>query len=290
MMGYFRRLVLWISCGLVMVGSPIFAKELTRKPNIAVIDFAGDHTVTLEQLAFISGVMASELIETNQFVVLDRGRMETILREQGFQQSGACNSNECQIQVGQLLGVDKLVAGNLVRFGPTYMLRLDYLDVATGTIEKSVRLQQNGELHEIVDAMCKEGAQKLQLALFAPATVEEVVQPNDPRESLASRQTVTAGAVPKQSKPRKPLSVKRKIALSILGTSALAGASGYWFDRQAVAYMDDYTVAVGAGQYGEALATHQNATDTEIRRNISYGASAGMGLAALVLWFWPEGK
>ena len=132
----------WVLVLLFIV--PCFSLAPQSLPRIAVIDFTGDKSVETEQLAFISGKMASELNDTKAFVVLDRSRMAYILKEHGFQQSATCNSSDCRVQVGQLLGVDMLVAGNLVKFGPTYMLRLDYLDVTSGQIVKSVDLQKKG--------------------------------------------------------------------------------------------------------------------------------------------------
>ena len=78
---------------------------MAAKPSIAVLTFKGDNIVTPEQLAFITTKFASELISSGAFTVLDRNRMDAILAEQGFQQSGTCNSTDCNVQVGQLLGV-----------------------------------------------------------------------------------------------------------------------------------------------------------------------------------------
>ena len=38
--------------------------------------------------------------------------MEQILVEQGFQQSG-CTTNECMVEVGKLIGVEKIVSGSI---------------------------------------------------------------------------------------------------------------------------------------------------------------------------------
>ena len=65
--------------------------------------FVGDKSVTAEQLNFITGKFAGELMNTQVFHMLDRGQMDYILKEQGFQQTGTCNSSECQVQMGQLL-------------------------------------------------------------------------------------------------------------------------------------------------------------------------------------------
>ncbi|MFC1545210.1 hypothetical protein ACFL44_00790, partial [Gemmatimonadota bacterium] len=45
------------------------------------------------------------------FQVIERQRMSEIMEEVGFQFSGACDTDECVIQVGRILGARKMVAG-----------------------------------------------------------------------------------------------------------------------------------------------------------------------------------
>lgn len=50
---------------------------------------------------------------TGVFQVIERNQMDTIMEELGFQYSGACNTDECIVQVGQMLGATKMVAGSI---------------------------------------------------------------------------------------------------------------------------------------------------------------------------------
>ena len=104
-------------------------------PNVAVLDITGNFKdFSREDLSAIAGRFETELSKTGKMQILERRSMDLILQEQGFQQSGACNSSECQVQMGQLLGVEYIVAGSLVRFGRKYALRADYIDVGTGKV------------------------------------------------------------------------------------------------------------------------------------------------------------
>jgi curli biogenesis system outer membrane secretion channel CsgG len=82
--------------------------------NVAVLDLtaSGD-------LASVSPLLTdrlrSELLATGKFKVLERGQMQSIIQEQGFQASGACNDDACVMQIGQMLGVDRMVAGSIGR-------------------------------------------------------------------------------------------------------------------------------------------------------------------------------
>jgi hypothetical protein len=130
-------------------------------PNIAVIPFTGDASVTAEQLAFITGKFSGELNETGAFKLLERGKMEYILNEQGFQQSDVCINSQCKVQMGQLLGVDKIITGSLVRFGKKYAFRAEYIDVGTGQVLFGVESMENGELEDVFVPLCKSAALQL---------------------------------------------------------------------------------------------------------------------------------
>ncbi len=60
----------------------------------------------------ITSRLRTDLFNTKKFIVLERERMEDILKEQGFQLSG-CTSSECVVEAGQLIGVQQMVAGEI---------------------------------------------------------------------------------------------------------------------------------------------------------------------------------
>lgn len=251
-------------------------------PKIAVIPFSGDKTVSPEQLSFITSKFTGELISTKEFTVLDRGKMDYILKEQGFQSSGVCNSSECSVEMGQLLGVDHLVAGNLVRFGSEYALHLEFIDVAKGQILYTVDLEKRGDLEDVYKELCNSGAKKL---------IELVKKPVVEQGTLSDTKTAM---IPDdaQVKPAvsKPLSTKRKIAIALWGTSAITAGGGYYFDMQGAQYAKDYDAALEAQDAMELQKSYDNLDQMNLNRNVSYGVSITSAIAGLVLWFLPEGK
>ena len=58
------------------------------------------------------------------FRVIERTEMDNILREQGFQKSGACDDENCLVEVGQLLGVNRMAAANPLVGDTTGMFRI----------------------------------------------------------------------------------------------------------------------------------------------------------------------
>jgi TM2 domain-containing membrane protein YozV len=69
------------------------------------------------------------------FQVIERNKMESIMAELGFQFSGACDTDECVVQVGKILGATKMVAGSVSRVGTLYSLQVRIVDIATSRIE-----------------------------------------------------------------------------------------------------------------------------------------------------------
>jgi TolB-like protein len=258
------------------------AQPVSLLPNIAVTPFVGDETVTNQQLIFLTGKFAGELMATKAFQVLDRGKMDYILMEQGFQQSGACNSSECQVQMGQLLGVDFIVSGNLVRFGSKYAFRADYIDVGSGQVVQSVERSESGDLEDVYEALCK-GA-----AITLAQSVTAQVSPSINGGPLAMQNTVPSDAIPTTTSH--PLSFKRKLALAIWGTSLVGAGGGVYFNNKAKTESDHYYAAVDAKTYYPTKNAYDEANTATKYRMVSYGASLGTFVIGAVLWFLPEGK
>ena len=129
-------------------------------PNVAVLDISGNFKdFSREDLSAIAGRFETELSKTGQLQVLERRNMDLILQEQGFQQSGACNSSECQVQVGQLLGVDRIITGTLTKVDKLYTLNLKMVDVGSGQNALSHALDIRGSLEDVMRGGCYEMAQ-----------------------------------------------------------------------------------------------------------------------------------
>jgi len=79
----------------------------------------------------------TELMNTGRFDVMERSRMDEILKEQGFQQTGACNSDACVVQAGRILGVTHMIAGSVGKVGRIYTVSARIVDIETGRITLS---------------------------------------------------------------------------------------------------------------------------------------------------------
>ena len=149
---------------VVPAKSPIAADSLVparQKPTpriwtAAVLPFTG--SLPPSELAALSNRFESEMIAQDSFLILERRRMDLILKEQGFQQSGACAGSDCEVEVGQLLGVQKVFIGEVSRVGETTTLDVRRVDVATGRDEFGHSLDIHGTAEDVLRLGCREMA------------------------------------------------------------------------------------------------------------------------------------
>ena len=107
----------------------LFAQE---KKSIAVLELNPAGVSNVES-QILSDRLRSELFNSGKFIVLERDKINEILNEQGFQQSG-CSTNECAIEIRNLIGVGHMVAGNIGNLADMYILTIRLIDVETGRV------------------------------------------------------------------------------------------------------------------------------------------------------------
>ena len=71
--------------------------------------------------------------------------MESILKEQAFTLTGACNSAECAVEIGQLLSAEKMVIGDFGKVGETFSITIRMVNVSTGKLEMSLDERFKGD-------------------------------------------------------------------------------------------------------------------------------------------------
>lgn len=121
----------------------------SKTPLVAVGDLT-PRGVSGSDAAIISDRLRAVLIQTGKVRVLERQEMDKILREQAFQQSGACDRSECAVQIGRLLAVDKMVVGTVGRLGEIHTLSVRILDVGSGEIVYSAAEDEPGSLEDLL--------------------------------------------------------------------------------------------------------------------------------------------
>jgi tetratricopeptide (TPR) repeat protein len=99
-------------------------------PVVAVLDFRIEN-IAASDGKLIQDLLASALIQTRLYRVLDRSQQENILRE--IERSlSACTDEKCQIEIGRMLSADRILVGSLGKVGARYVISAKLLDVRSG--------------------------------------------------------------------------------------------------------------------------------------------------------------
>ena len=112
--------------------------------TIAVLEFDSEG-VSKTETNTLTNRLRNELFKMDVYNVLERGKMEEVLKEQGFLQTG-CTTSECAVQVGNLLGVELMLAGSIGKVGNVYTVSARIIDVKTGELVKSADYDHIGEI------------------------------------------------------------------------------------------------------------------------------------------------
>ncbi len=167
---------------LLLLLSPIAADfcwaQTARKTTVAILDLE-PKGVPETEVSALSDRLRTELFRTGVFDAMERGKMQDILKEQGFQQSGACNTDACAMEVGQLIGVEKMVSGSLGKVGKTYTVNIRMIDVRTGRIERSVTEDYTGEIDKLLTVVMKNVAYTLAASVQADGAKKTDKKVND---------------------------------------------------------------------------------------------------------------
>lgn len=137
------------------------AQDTAKKMNIAVLNLEPRGGLSPSEVLSISDRLRGELINTGKYNVLERGQMDEILSEQGFQQTGVCSEASCIVEVGQLLAVHKMVGGSIGKVGKAYSINLKIIDVESGKIERQVSDDIKCSKEDLVSFHIKNVARKM---------------------------------------------------------------------------------------------------------------------------------
>jgi S1-C subfamily serine protease len=200
--------------------------------------------------------LASALVSTGKVRVMERSQMNQILTEQGFQQSGACEGGDCAVQVGKLLGVDRLVVGSVGRVGETCALNLRTVDVTTGEVVGiSSRTVQGGL--EAVIRILPEAAKELVGIPPAeqPAPPMPVTVPAGPAKSYFGFRFIRPGALLQQTLNSLHQTGDTGVLVSVVVRDSPAAKGGLRVDDLVLEV--DGTPIRGIEQLQALLANHQ---------------------------------
>jgi len=126
--------------------------QTAQIPTVAVMPLEASG-VTADEAKLLASRLNSELVRVGAFRVVERTRVDDLLREMGFQQSGACATNECVAEVGKLLSVQYMVGGTVGRIGQTLVLDTRLIEVSSGRIIRTTSDNHQGPVEGLLEIL-----------------------------------------------------------------------------------------------------------------------------------------
>jgi TolB-like protein len=129
----------------------VFSQQ--KKTTVAILEFQSTGTLDKSEVFTLTNRFRSFLVKSKAFQVLEREKMNEVLQEQNFIISDNCNTNECAVQVGQLLGVEAMIAGDIGKIGNTFTIDLRMIDVQSGLVTQSQSKNFIGQAESLLNLM-----------------------------------------------------------------------------------------------------------------------------------------
>jgi len=104
--------------------------------KVMIIDFDEIGTGNLHLAQALTENLRVEIINSQQFSVVERNLLDEIMREQGLGLTGLIDP-ETAVEVGKLVGANIIIAGSLTKIGSIFTLNYRIINIETGLIDKA---------------------------------------------------------------------------------------------------------------------------------------------------------
>ena len=129
--------------------APVAKAQKNGKELIAVLPVTAVGASEVQASA-LTDRLQEELLRTGKYTLVDRSQMNAILEEQALQQTG-CTDQECAVQVGQVLGVRKIVTGKATKLSDKlWLISGTMTDVETAATESAESVQLQGDFSVVL--------------------------------------------------------------------------------------------------------------------------------------------
>ena len=177
-----KKLLIHFCCLFILFNMTLKSYGQTSvKKNVAVLDLISRGAMSKTEAGTLTDRLRSMLVRTDKFNVLERGKMEEILKEVGFQQTG-CTTTECAVEAGKILNVEQMISGSLGKIGTLYTIDIVLIDVVTSQILRSITRDYRGEIEGLISFMETIANQIAEISEPEPTKIEreeeQLLQPS----------------------------------------------------------------------------------------------------------------
>mgnify|MGYP002016649715 CR=1 FL=1 len=104
--------------------------------------------MTDEDIALYTGFLRLEIHQTKSYVLVERIQINELLNEKKYDKMD-CNSSDCAVEIGKLIGIKKVITGSFNVVADTCIIAGQLIDVETKEPDKSVERTYIGKLEDM---------------------------------------------------------------------------------------------------------------------------------------------
>ncbi len=112
----------------------LLCNVLVAQTRIAVLPFTSEEKLSRAVLTYLTDVFTVEMVNSNDFVVVERAKLDAALKEMKFQ-SGEMFDESTAVELGKMSGAEMVFFGTVFLFGGRNVLSVKGMDIKTATLK-----------------------------------------------------------------------------------------------------------------------------------------------------------
>ncbi len=137
---------------IIMIMVVVISVSAQVQTRIAVLPFSSEEKISPAVLTYLTEVFTVEMVNSNNFVVVERSKLDAALKEMKFQR-GELFDEGSAVELGKMSGAEMVFFGTIFRFGNKNVISVKGMDIKTVTLKYAK--QANGDTDIKLEAAIK---------------------------------------------------------------------------------------------------------------------------------------
>ena len=137
---------------IIMIMVVVISVSAQVQTRIAVLPFSSEEKISPAVLTYLTEVFTVEMVNSNNFVVVERSKLDAALKEMKFQR-GELFDEGSAVELGKMSGAEMVFFGTIFRFGNKNVISVKGMDIKTATLKYAK--QANGDTDIKLEAAIK---------------------------------------------------------------------------------------------------------------------------------------
>lgn len=153
-----KKFLLFILIVLFILENNLYSQsnlfQIEKKINyyVAILNFESKTPeISKEQTDILTNSFINAFQKRKRYKIMTRTQMREILDEQMLQKSEHCSESGCAIEVGKILGVGKIIVGQVGKIGETFAIILHLINVETSEEINTCERRFSGKIDKFFD-------------------------------------------------------------------------------------------------------------------------------------------